>query len=52
MSAQRTTSPDEIAPLADTDPLPGLQLLSAPFAVRYLAAFAMTAVATALVVKI
>lgn len=52
MSAQRTTSPSEIMQFVETDPLPGIQLLSAPFAVRYLAALVMTAIATALAVGI
>ncbi len=52
MSAQRTTSPGEITQFVETDPLPGIQLLSAPFAVRYLAAVVMTAIATALAVGI
>ena len=51
MSAQRMT-PREISPLRDTDLFSALELSSVPFAVRYLAALAMTAIATFMAIAI
>jgi two-component system sensor histidine kinase KdpD len=52
MSAQKTTSRGEIEPFADIDPYPAFELINPPLVVRYLAAFAMTAVATAVAVGV
>lgn len=52
MSAQRTGSPDEIAPLAGSDPFPGLQLSKAPLAAQYFSALAMTAAAALVAVAV
>jgi two-component system sensor histidine kinase KdpD len=52
MSAQKTTSRGGITPLRDIDPYSAFELIKAPFAVRYLAAFMMTAVAAAVAVGV
>jgi K+-sensing histidine kinase KdpD len=52
MSDQKATSPGEITPLTNTDPLPAAQLFTAPLAVRYIATLLMTAFATAIAVGI
>jgi two-component system sensor histidine kinase KdpD len=46
------TSQREVKPLTDTDPSPALELFKAPFAVRYLAALVMTALATVVAIGI
>jgi two-component system sensor histidine kinase KdpD len=51
MSDQRTTTV-EITPLTNTEPEPVLQLAGAPFAMRYIAALLMTALATVAAVGI
>jgi two-component system sensor histidine kinase KdpD len=51
MSDQRTTS-IEITPLTNTEPDSALQLFKAPFAMRYIAALLMTALATVVAVGI
>jgi K+-sensing histidine kinase KdpD len=52
MCAQKMTSQREVKPLTDTDPFPALELFKAPFAVRYLAALVMTALATVIAIGI
>jgi K+-sensing histidine kinase KdpD len=52
MCAQKMTSQREVKPLTDTDPFPALELFKAPFAVRYLAALVMTALATVVAIGI
>lgn len=52
MSAQRTRLSDEVALPDASDPFQALQLVKAPAGVRYLAAFAITAVATTVAVAI
>lgn len=52
MSAKRMTPQDEIRPPAQTDPFPALELFRAPFVLRYLAAFLMTALATVVAISV